>query len=170
MKTKLIFVALATLLLAGCSSDSKRIVDLNLRYMTAHSAPLQATDVNAQSQLAESATSVSQSLNQLSAMSIATHPKTKLPVPYNAKTIHMSQVTSIDWNGPLQPILRKIAQASNYKLRILGQKPPIPIIISLSMHNQPLASILRNVMFQAQEKARIKLYPSPRIIELRYYS
>jgi len=166
-KAKLLIIP-AVLLLAGCASDSKRVVDLNLHYMTADSAPLNATNSNSQSQLAEASTSVSHSLQQLSQIDSATHPQARLGRPANPKAIGMAKYASINWNGPVEPVVRKIAGSSGYHVRVLGSRPSVPVMVSVDARNQTLASILRNVKYQVVKQASIVTYPSSRTIELRY--
>lgn len=157
----------ATLLLAGCASDSKRIVDLNLNYVTANSVPTNSVDKNAQAELADAASSVNQSLQQLSAIQMAKNPNIKIPTIDAAKT-GMTQQTSIDWNGPVEPILQKIADSTGYKLKTLGVKPAIDTLVTINAENETMADVLRNITYQVEKKASITVYPSTKVIELRY--
>ncbi len=161
-------VILAPLLLTGCASQSKRVVDLNLRYLNANNAPVDSTDRNAQAQLANAASSVGQSLNQLSAIQMATHPGVKMPQPVNPGHSGLTKIASLDWTGPAAPVVKRIANISHYRLHILGSRPASPIIVNVSQKNQPLAVILRNIRYQVAGKASIKVYPKHRLIELRY--
>jgi len=122
----------------------------------------------AEVKLAEAATSVSHSLQQLAAIEMATHPTAKLPTPPNPGQIGMAQLVSVDWTGPCEPLLKKMAKISRYRLRVLGVRPAIPAIVSVSVKDTLLADVLRNIQLQIEKKARIKLYTSSRIIELRY--
>ena len=154
--------------LMACSSKK-----IDYTYITTDSAPVTEVDRNTQAQLAQAAVSVDKSLQELSAIKIATHPQVRMAAPVNPKKLGMEQLSSIDWNGPIEPLLQKIAKASHYKLKVLGVAPVIPIIVSVNADNEPLADILRDVTFQAQNKAGIVVYPgrsvSSRVIELRYY-
>lgn len=164
----LIPVLSTALILAGCASDSKRFVNLNLKYITTNSAPVDATDQQAQAQLSEAATSAGQSLQQLSAIQMATHPGVRMQKPISPKA-GLAKMAELNWNGPVQPIVSKIASAAHYRFRVLGNKPAVPIMINISTSNQrSLAEILRNVTYQAAGKARINVYPKSRLIELRY--
>lgn len=167
LKFKQALLIASALLLAGCGPTKKHLV---LTYITTDSAPVQAVDKNAQSQLAEAAVSVGKSLQQLAAMDVALHPKTKLGVPLNPRTIGMAQSTSINWTGPVEPLLKKIADASHYKLRVIGRKPAIPVIVSVYEQDKPLATILRDATFQVVKQANVTVYPASKTIELRYYS
>ncbi len=166
MKIKHLWLIPLFCILAGCTVHKK----LTYSYITTDSAPVQATDVNAQAQLSEASVDVGHSLQQIAAIQLATHPKAKLAEPLNPDLIGMAQQTSLDWTGPIEPLLKKIAQASHYRLRVLGDKPPIPVIVAINANNVPLADILRNATFQVENKANITLYPATRTIELRYYS
>lgn len=171
MKIKRIFTLFPIAFLVGCSSkEQPKFVDLSLKYITTDSAPEPSVDRKAQAQLSETAQAVNQSLQQLSALEIATHPDVKIPEPMNAAAIGMSQQTSIDWTGPVEPLLNKIATASSYKLRVLGVEPAIPVIVAINAVEQPLATILRDTTYQVATKARIEVYPKTKTIELRYLS
>lgn len=156
------------LFLASCSSN-KKIVDLNLSYVTADSTPVAKTDEQAQAQIAEAATAVGQSLQELSAVQMTVHPPKNFQKPFNPQAIGMGKMASISWTGPVQPLLRQIAKATQYHFRVIGRKPSLPVLVSLNINNQPIANILRNVMYQVIMKANIAVYPKRRIIELRYH-
>lgn len=122
----------------------------------------------AEVKIAEAADSVSESLKELSEIERAVHPGAHLPAAPNPARIGMAGTASIDWIGPVEPLVEKIAKASNYRLRVLGPKPPIPALVQVSKQNVALMDILRDVTFQVQKKADIVIYPSNRVIELRY--
>ncbi|OGT69506.1 MAG: hypothetical protein A3J38_02425 [Gammaproteobacteria bacterium RIFCSPHIGHO2_12_FULL_45_9] len=162
-----ISLGLFSLILSGCSSEQKT-VDLRLHYVTTDSAPGPVADKNAQSALAEAAVSVDHSLQQLSAIQIATHPGVKAPHSVDAAAIGMADQASLDWVGPVEPLLNQIAQKAHYRTRIVGHKPAIPVLVTLHAHNEMLADLLLDVTLQVQEKATIILYPQAHIIEMRY--
>jgi defect-in-organelle-trafficking protein DotD len=57
---------------------------------------------------------------------------------------------------------------SDYKLKILGNAPAIPIIISISQNRAVIADILKNAGMQAGKRANIVVFPANRVIEIRY--
>jgi defect in organelle trafficking protein DotD len=122
----------------------------------------------AEIKLADAADSVSQSLRELAEIEKATHPQAKLPSPPEPDMIGMGQIASIDWSGPVGPLVKKIADASHYKLHVLGTPPAIPILVSIAAKDTPLADILRDAGFQCGRRANIVVYPGSKIIELRY--
>lgn len=126
------------------------------------------SDDAAQVKLAEAAVSVSNSLTELAQMEKAIHPAAPVPTPPDPNSIGMGQLASVNWTGPIEPLIRKIAGATHYRVRVLGKSPAIPAIVSINAHNIPLADILRDASFQAAKKVDVVLYPRRRIIELRY--
>lgn len=123
----------------------------------------------AEVKIAESADSVSESLKELAEIERAVNPAVSLPAAPNPARIGMAGTASIDWIGPIEPLVRRLADASNYRVRILGPRPPIPVLVHVTTQNAPIMDILRDVTYQAQKKADIVVYPSTHIVELRYH-
>lgn len=160
LKTKSFLTIACLALLTGCSStpNPNNIAIISNDYGV-HTAEIK---------LAEAADSSSQALQQLAEIEQSTHPHAKLAPPVDPVCIGMSQLTTVEWNGPVGPLVAKIAQIAHYKLRVLGTVPAIPPLVSISAKNTPLADILRDAGFQCGAKVNIVVYPSSRIIELRY--
>ena len=118
--------------------------------------------------LAEAAASVSQSLTNLDETEQAAYPPVSIKEPPHPGTYGMAIPISIDWDGPIEPLVKQIANAANYKLRVLGTTPAIPIIVSISAKDTALGDILRNVGYQAGKQAQVVVFPSTHVIELRY--
>ena len=118
--------------------------------------------------LAEAAVSVSDSLHQLAAVKRAATPAKKRMV--SDLRYELPGKASLDWSGPIQPLLAQIAQISHYRLRVLGTPPAVPIIISVTANNTPLTDLLRDIDFQAASQASVRVYHQKHghIIELRY--
>lgn len=169
---KWLFITLSALILANCSDSHKSddkpdIVYTNLLESIGPEEMKEQVDVNAQ--LAEAATSVSTSLNKLAELKLAEIPPSKnSKADAFANVKGMNEISSIDWNGPVEPILRKIAKAGKHKFTVLGRAPSIPIIIDLDMRNVTLADILQNITYQASGKAHISYVSKQDTIELRY--
>lgn len=145
-----------SLMLAGCVSQTYK------------KPPMNAPSTDASIKLAQAATSVSDSLIELSrieASNAPVKPKKDLPNPIDYE---MQKHASVDWSGPIGPLIQRIADASHYRVRVLGNSPAIPVLISLNAHDVALADILRNIDYQAGRKAHIVVYPKRKIIELRY--
>ncbi|MCH9689469.1 MAG: type IVB secretion system lipoprotein DotD [Gammaproteobacteria bacterium] len=130
--------------------------------------PYNAPSDDATIKLAEAATSVSSSMLEMARVEKVVIP----PNVDNIQTIPSAQNlltrASIDWSGPIGDLTERLAKAANYKLRVLGHPPPIPVLISLNTKDRALAEILRDVDYQAGKKASIHVYPNNQVVELRY--
>jgi defect in organelle trafficking protein DotD len=160
------------LLLAGCASNSVPTQNTQ-ENMLLHAIKIpdsQSAQHVTTENLREAASQVTTSLNHLAALEQARTPKTKLSQPLNAKKIGMNQLASVDWTGPVEPLLKKLAFATHYKLNVLGNAPTVPILVSLNVSNVTMADVYRNIKFQTERFAHIALYPKQHVIELRYHS
>lgn len=80
----------------------------------------------------------------------------------------MEQMITIqDWEGPLESLLQAIAQKYHYQLNIIGRKPALPILVSLSTRNKTLGRVIQDADLQAGRRAHI-IVDEERTIELRY--
>lgn len=143
-------------LLAGCATPTFR------------KPPVNAPSDDATIKLAEAANSVSDSMLEMTRIEKVITP----PSADNTLTIpnayNLQARASVDWSGPIAEITEQIAHAAHFRVRILGQAPAVPILISLNLKDQSLAEILRDIDYQAGNKAYIHVYPNSQVIELRY--
>ena len=165
-KLVIIPIVIGTAVLAGCANESAKEVNLNLNYVSASNVPVNTNNPQAQAQMAQASSSVSQSLQQLSAIQVAKNPSVKIQKPSSAGGL--SRQASLNWNGPVESAVAHVASAAGYHLRVLGSKPSIPVIVNVNASNQSLGEILQNIKFQAAPTVTIKSYPSSHVIELRY--
>jgi defect in organelle trafficking protein DotD len=118
--------------------------------------------------LAEASYSVSRSVVDLAETAQAAHPLPALAPPPSPATYGMAGLTTIDWSGPVEPLLKQIAIASNYRLRVLGTAPAIPVLVTVYAKNVMLGDVLRDVGYQCGRRATVVIYPGSLVIELRY--
>src|SRR5690606_33094186 len=102
MKKLLYFTLIAACALSGCSTFQNRPNKIKVFY------PTDAGSVNAHTKLVEAAVSASDSLNQIAAIEKATHPKAKLKEPVNPDSIRLGTLASVDWTGPIEPLVQKL--------------------------------------------------------------
>ncbi len=162
MKAKLLALGLiAVVLLSGC-------ITRPIKTKTHIFYPTDPGSVNAHTKISEAAVSASESLIQLAEIEKATHPKAKLKPPPDPDSIGLGMLASVDWTGPIEPLIQQLARAGHYKYRVIGNRPAIPVIVAVYAVNMPIADILRDADFQADLKADVVIYSSRRTIELRY--
>ena len=150
------FLILATALLSGCAATTYK------------KPPNNNPSDDASIKLAEAANSVSDSMMQMAKVENVIRPENKdntltIPNAYN-----LQARASVDWSGPIAELTERIAKAAHYRMRVLGQSPAVPVLISLNDQDESLGEILRNIDYQAGKRAYIHVYPNSQVIELRY--
>lgn len=170
IKHRILTLTLLTLALSGCAS--RHANDTVLSYtgndVRTGDYVVDSGVQRTQVKLAEAAVSTTQSLSQLAAIEKVQAPKSKLSQPLNADSIGLGSLASVDWTGPVEPLVLRLANAGDYKFRVVGKNPSIPVLVAVYATNMPIADILRDANLQAGKKADIVIYPKHRLIELRY--
>ncbi len=161
MNKFLFLVICGSFVLSGCAKHNKAD-------RTVQPTPIADTTFDAEQRLASAAASISHSLEELAALEKAQTKHQKLSFPVDAKMIGLNQIVSIDWVGPVAPLVKKLAAAAHYKVKILGREPAIPPMISLLENGVTVADLLRNVNYQCTDRANVVIYPASHLIELRY--
>ncbi len=122
----------------------------------------------AEAKLAEAATSISHSLVNIAEIQQAATPPRKDFEPPDPASYGMSDLVSVDWSGPVEQLVMQIANSTGYRLRVMGNKPSIPTIVTIAARNKQVGDILRDVSYQARKKNDIVVFPKSKVIELRY--
>lgn len=130
--------------------------------------PNAASDIALKASIAEASYAVSRSISSLAETAQSAYPTPYLKPPPNPASYGMSGLSSVEWSGPVEPLLAQIAKAANYRLRVLGTSPGIPVLVSVYAKNVMLADILRDVGYQCGRRAEVVVFPDCRVIELRY--
>jgi defect-in-organelle-trafficking protein DotD len=154
MQIKLTFLLIFSLLLSACSSNTPR--------------PPSYALTGTEASLAEASYAVSRSISNLSATAQAARPYHRITEPPHPTTFGMEGLSTVDWAGPVEPLVRQIAKAANYRVRVLGTAPAIPVLVSIYDQNMMLGDILRDVGYQCGRRAEVIIFPHSRVIELRY--
>ncbi|WP_058533345.1 type IVB secretion system lipoprotein DotD [Legionella saoudiensis] len=158
MNNKLVTLLIASILLASCKSTG----------VFFKKPPVNNPSDDATIKLAEAAISVSDSMHEMARIEkvvVPPHKDNTLTIP---NAYNLQARASVDWSGPIEELTARIAKAAHYRVRILGKSPAIPVLISLTVKDQSLAEILRNIDYQAGIKAFIHVYPNSQVVELRY--
>lgn len=161
-------ILLSFFLLAGCTalrSPTEGILTCEDELATDPSA-----HNTVEAQLAASAKSIERSLMVLASAQEADDPPIITTGPLITPEGGMGGTANIDWTGPIAPLLDRIAKMTDYRLKVLGNEPAIPIVITITGKRMILAEILQNASFQAAKRAHVLVYPTTRVIELRYLS
>jgi len=151
MRNKLAIIALP-MILSACASTP----------------PATGAIDHTEASLSEASYSVSRAISSLSETAQASRPLPQLDPPPNPASYGMAGLTSIDWSGPVEPLIKQIARVTNYRMRVLGNEPAIPVLVTVYDKNTMIADIIRDIGFQCGRRATVVVFPDSRVIELRY--
>lgn len=119
-------------------------------------------------ELQEAAISAAKSIRKLD-MASDVDPAVELKVEaLDPNVIGMAQTISVDWHGPLVPLVKKIADIAHYRVKIFGDTPALPPLVSLTKTNTFLSDILKDATLQVNNRVRVVVYPSSQVIEVHY--
>ncbi|HJN37789.1 MAG TPA: DotD/TraH family lipoprotein [Gammaproteobacteria bacterium] len=158
-------------LVAGCSDQDfeESIPETALLNAVRILPPEENVDINADAKLAESAASVSASFTELARVERANQKRTQALKPTPAITVQMSGLATVDYTGPVDTLLKQIAKVSKVRFRKLGHPKGTPILVTVNSRNTKIVDIIRDISYQAQKQATVKLYPHQKVLELRYH-
>lgn len=172
MKKHIVLMVFCGMAMTACHPEKKTFADLSDMQkndsVSISSGDEQRPAGFVEAQLSATARTVDQSMQRLASIESATHPQVAMPPPVDPASIAMAQKASVDWTGPVEPLIKKVATACQYKLHILGAQPTIPTLVKINAKEQTLAQILRNLGYQIRHTANITIYPKRKIIELKY--
>lgn len=148
--------------LVGCSSALKSNVQSSAAKVPSNSA--------VEKELISAAKSIESSLAMLARTQEQQHVPLLNTAPLITPEGGMSGTVDIDWTGPIEPLVRKLAEMTEYKIKVFGNEPGIPIIVSIAQEHAVVADVLKNAGMQAGKRANLVVFPANRVIELRYAS
>ncbi len=156
------------LLLGGCSSDDSESGGAKdpLLSSIVIKAPISKPDNDAVYQLTEATKSVSASIAKLAEIQRAQHPD-YYKTPHNVVKAPVSATVSMNYIGPIEPLLRKLAKSSHLKYGKLGKQNGSPIIVSIDAKNSSLADVVKDIAYQAQNHAVVEVTKSG-VLQIRY--
>ena len=80
----------------------------------------------------------------------------------------LRRTMSLEWSGPIEPLLRRLADRAGYRLQLNGNRPAVPIIISVSSREKSVVEMLRDVGLQSGKRADVVIDVQNKVVELDY--
>jgi defect-in-organelle-trafficking protein DotD len=159
------FAGIAALLmgcvfLVSCADDDNR----DAIALPVHAVPTDPDPVGLRlAQAAERATAAQNRMAQIESF------RTPLPPLIDPSPLPgLMQITSITWTGPIEQIARTLAEMGSLEFKTTGKEPPLPLVVSVDAHQQPIGKILQDIGLQAGRRADIIVNPGTRTLDLRY--
>ena len=146
---------LLLLLLSGCSSMTD-------------TSPLPET-LSFQEKLLKSLERASLAQEKLARLEQALHPR------LSSEWVDLKDVPevlrrpfSFEWQGPVEPAVRKIAQHIGYQVRTVGVSPVVPVSVNIRVQKEACLLILREMGYQCRGKVDVHVDTASQTIEVRY--
>ncbi len=117
--------------------------------------------------LANAADKAATSLESLAAVEQARSPNVSVEPIVNAPPELMRAMT-IQWVGPADQLLEKLADRASYNFLAVGDRPPVPIVVNVDVTNEPVIDLLRNVGLQMGVRGDVKVDSTRKVVELQY--
>lgn len=149
----------AIVLLSACESGGN--------FIKAKNPQVAANPDKVSVMLAESADRASRSLEQLAAIEQTRTPEASVAPVANAPR-ELQRGVTINWVGPAEKIAQKMANQASYQFRVLGEKPPAPVVVSMDKENARVIDVLRDIGLQLGARGDIKVDAQARLVELQY--
>lgn len=149
---------IAALVLSACSSLSGFNND---------TPQLVAEPDGVSAMLADAADRVASSLEKLAAVEYQRSPGVAV-APVSDAPVALRRAVTVNWVGPVEPIVETLANRSSYSFVVLGASPPVPIVVSLDVENMPVVDVLRDIGLQMGVRADIRVDAQNKTIEIQY--
>lgn len=120
-------------------------------------------------ELAQAAVSVERSMQTIAAIEHNKSPALVVKqMKLHASALGLGRLATVDWDGPVEPLVRKLAALNHYQVKVIGHEPAIPVLISLNEKDTYAGDILRKVSLQTKERMKLLVFPQDKIIEIHY--
>lgn len=117
--------------------------------------------------LAQAADKASNALEALAAVEQKRTPAGQVPAIVGAPPELMRAIT-INWVGPVDQIVKTLADKSTYRYVVLGSVPPVPITVNVDVTNKPIIEVLRSIGLQLGARADVYVDSAEQIVALTY--
>ena len=152
-KSLLILGGLA--LLAGCS-DQKTI------------SPVASEPDIVTIKLAAAADKASQALDTIAGIEQQRGPATPSVETFDKAPLSQMQPVTIRWSGPIETVVKELAERAGMKFRVKGNLPSVPLTVNVDVYQQPILHVLRDIGLQAGHRADVAIDDGAGVVEVRY--
>lgn len=117
--------------------------------------------------LAQSADKAANALETLAAVEQKRTPEAQVPAITGAPP-ELARAVTINWVGPVDQIVKLLADKASYRFVSLGSAPATPVVVDVNVTNKPIVEVLRSVGFQLGARADIYVDSTERLVALTY--
>lgn len=154
--------------LSGCASNKAPMVkDLPPKHQ---SDPYEAGLVSAVGDISSALKVLAETKNAQTMMVMDPRRRDQVVWQSNFTPPGMDIPITLDWIGPVDPVVQLVADAAEYDYRIIGKRPVPDHFIRMRHEQATAVDVLRDAGVQVGSYAELVIFPSTRMIELRYFA
>jgi defect-in-organelle-trafficking protein DotD len=116
--------------------------------------------------LADAAEKASTALQNLARME--QNQKPPVPPPPTNAPAELNRHVTVYWTGPVEQLVKKLAQKIGYDYTLNGKPPAVPVIVAIDVIDRPIIDVFRTAGDQVTNRADIMVDVPRRMVELRY--
>ena len=117
--------------------------------------------------MAQAADRASVAMETLAAVEQARSPGVAV-APIVDAPAELQRAITISWNGPVEPLIKKLAARAGYSFQSMGAAPPVPVVVSVDVENMPVIDVLRSTGLQLGVRADLRVDGANRMVEIHY--
>lgn len=145
----ILFCAMASVLMTGCSSMGEEVIEKS-PVPVYEQTPVSEVEVHdaliLAAQNADKALRIYTEVNSAAKREELTYEKIRQA---NFQASHapkgLERPISMEWDGPIRPVLNQIASEVDYQIRFVGDLPPVPHTVVFTAHEKPVIEVLRDI-------------------------
>lgn len=122
---------------------------------------------NVTMRLAQAADRAATALDTLAAIEQVRTPTDLPPLAANAP-IELRRAVTVNWVGPVEPLVKQLADRASYRMIQTGNTPETPVIVNVNVQHQPVIETLRDVGLQLGSRAELRVDAEQKVVELSY--
>lgn len=126
-----------------------------------------ATPDRVSAMLADAADKASNALQTLAAVEQAKAPPATL-APLDNAPIELRRAVTVSWVGPVENLAKMMADRASYSFDVLGDVPPVPVVVNIDVENKAIVDVLRDIGLQLGARADVRVDANRRTVELHY--
>ena len=161
----LIIITLLGLIAVACTKENKTTVQSEPPVINSKPPVTRSPVTTLLGQISKEATEAQE---QLLMVQSARSAPTPTPLDESDLPPELQRNMSLNWVGPAEQVLTKLAEFIEYQLLVVGNPPAITSVIHLNFTNIAVVKIIEQVGLQSYPVAEVTLDPNIKRIEYRY--
>jgi defect in organelle trafficking protein DotD len=118
--------------------------------------------------LSAAADKASQALDTIAGIEQQRNPSTPQIENFEKASLSQMQPITLRWSGPIETVVRALAERAGLKFRVKGNLPTVPLTVNVDVYQQPILHVLRDIGLQAGHRADVAVDDVVGVVEVRY--